>query len=142
MANYQREQSNNRVRLLNLSPGSVEKKKTKLDISLPSNQSQAVQKDTKEGACDVCSNVKPELKFYHKVSEIKNVTQDESEVLKFIYSELKVDIHLLCPSHYKLAFKKFVGLNKVCSNPLNKENHQSKSRLTVLKIEMLADIKR
>ena len=142
MTDHQREQRNNRVRLLNLSPGSVEKKKSKLDISLPSNQSLAVQKNTKEGACDVCSNVRQELTFNHKVSEIRNVSEDESEVLKFIYSELNVVIHFLCPSHYKLAFKKFVGLNKLCSNPLNKANHHSKSRLTVPKIELLADIKR
>ena len=32
-----------------------------------------IHRDTEEGTCDVCSNVKQELTFKHKVSEIKNV---------------------------------------------------------------------
>jgi len=92
-------------------------------------------------ACCVCLNIPGGTKVYNR-AEIKKLSQDESEVVKFIHSNIHCDINHMCPNHYKSAFKKFVGLNKICSNPMNKENHKSKARLTVLKMELLADIKR
>ena len=116
MADQQKEERNRRVRLMNLSPGSVEKKKTKLATGLSENEL--------IGSCDVCVNLKPAQTFQYKVSELQKLSQDESEVVKFIHSNIHCDINFMCPNHYKSTFKKFVGLNKICSNPMNKENHR------------------